>query len=297
MKMHNHDLDLIAALAEGRLDADQARSAEESFAGCDECSTNLMSHRASLAATATAERPGLTMAESSELRRQVGDAVGLSPRIEKAPQRRPWMGLATAAAVVIALIAVAPLVNLLSTDSDDAAASATTIAVTQEVAESPTAADSAEAPLATAAPATEAPFAQAPVGAAEGGAAEFSGRLDRDAALPESLLDFGNVDDLDKFLNEVPQGIENEAVSRALTLLELSYYRQEFAAATDEVAVTCTPDEVLELADTADSVITIGTADFAGTEFLILLVTLTDETRLVLALDAVNCEVLAQVEQ
>ncbi len=295
--MHNHDLDLIAALAEGRLDADQARSAEESFAGCDECSTNLMAHRASLAATATAERPGLTMAESSELRRQVGDAVGLSPRIEKAPQRRPWMGLATAAAVVIALIAVAPLVNLLSTDSDDAAASATTIAVTQEVAESPTAADSAEAPLATAAPATEAPFAQAPVGAAEGGAAEFSGRLDRDAALPESLLDFGNVDDLDKFLNEVPQGIENEAVSRALTLLELSYYRQEFAAATDEVAVTCTPDEVLELADTADSVITIGTADFAGTEFLILLVTLTDETRLVLALDAVNCEVLAQVEQ
>ncbi len=297
--MHNHDLDLIAALAEGRLDADQARSAEESFAGCDECSTNLMAHRASLAATATAERPGLTMAESSELRRQVGDAVGLSPRVEKAPQRRPWMGLATAAAVVVALIAVAPLVNLLSTDSDAAAASATTIAATQEVAESPTAADSAEAPLATAPPATEAPSAQAPAptGAAEGGVAEFSGRLDRDGALPESLLDFGQVDDLDKFLDEVPQGIENEAVSRALTLPELSYYRQEFAAATDEVAVTCTPEEVLELADTADSVITIGTADFAGTEFLILLVTLTDETRLVLALDAVNCEVLAQVEQ
>lgn len=292
--MHNHDLDLIAALAEGRLDADQARSAEESFAGCEECSTNLIAHRASLAATTVAERPGLTMAESAELRRQVGDAVGLAPRVEKAPQRRPWMGLATAAAVVVALVAVAPLVNLLSTDSEDSAAAATTIAATLGSAESSTAADSAEAPLATAPPATEAPATQAP---AQEGAGDFSGLLDRDAALPESRLNFGQVDDLEKFLSEVPQGIENEAASRALTVPELSYYRQQFAAATDEAAVACTPDVVLELAETADSVITIGTANFAGTEFLVLLVTLTDESSVVLALDAVTCEVLAQVER
>lgn len=292
--MHNHDLDLIAALAEGRLDADQARSAEESFAGCEECLTDLTAHRASLAATAAAERPGLTMAESAELRRRVGDGVGLSPRVEKAPQRRPWLGLATAAAVVIALVAVAPLVNLLSTDSDDSAAAATTIAETLVSAESSTEADSAEAPLATAPPATEAPSTQA---AAQESAGDFGGLLDRDAALPESRLDFGQVDDLEKFLDEVPEGIENEAVSRALTLPELRYYSQEFAAATDETAVACTPEAVLELAETADSVITIGTAQFAGTEILVLLVTLTDESSVVMALDAVTCEVLAQVER
>jgi len=290
--MHNHDLDLIAALAEGRLDDEEARLAEESLAGCSECLADLAAQRTSLAATVTAQRPGLSMAESSDLRRQVGAALGLSKQVDTAPQRRPWMGLATAAAVVVALVAVAPLVNLLSTDSDDSSATATTIPDKLQSAEIPAAGSAAT----TASPATEAPTteaaAQAPSVQEDGAGV---GALERDA-LPQSRLNFGEVEELERFLSSVTEGIDDQALTRALTLDEMSYYVEQYTASTEEVSVTCPRDEVVDLDGTTSSVITIGTADFAGTEFLVLLVTLADETQVVLAVDAATCEVLAQVE-
>lgn len=123
--MHSHDFDLIAALAEGSLTAETASASEADVAACVRCSSELEAHRSALAAVAAAPPAALTEAEAAALRASVAEAIGLSlePVPEAASPRRrvPWGAIAVAGASLAAIVAVVPVLNLLSASSDDGA--------------------------------------------------------------------------------------------------------------------------------------------------------------------------------
>jgi hypothetical protein len=298
--MHDHNPDLIGSLAEGSLGEVEAGAAAESIAGCEECLAELAAQRLALAAIAAAPRPGLSMAESADLRRTVADAVGLSPAPQAQRSRRPWLGLATAAAVVVALIAVAPVVNLLSTGSDAGTAAETTIGdATRDL----SLGSSEGAPATTPPPATEAPTAEAPVAGGDITAAAEEGEggaLDsRDGMLPDYFLDFGGVDELDEFLAEVPQGISDRTSSRSLTEDEILYYSNRYSVELSETAsalLGCSTAGALATVAEGEYVITIGTARFGELEFIVALVATADGGEVAVAIDTTTCEVVAQVD-
>jgi hypothetical protein len=120
--MHNHDLDLVASLAEGRLPAGAAATAEKDINECSRCSSELVAHRTALEALAEAPRPTLTEAEAVVLRSSVAEAIGLnlSPPVPGPPKRKvPWGAIALAGASLAAIVAVVPVMGLLSTSADD----------------------------------------------------------------------------------------------------------------------------------------------------------------------------------
>jgi hypothetical protein len=294
--MHKHDPDLNAALAAGDLGDAETRAAEESIAGCDDCLAEVKAQHLALAAIEAAPRPGLSMSESADLRRAVAGAVGLATEPEPQRSRRPWLGLATAAAVVVALIAVAPVVNLLSTGSDAGSASETTVGEFREVSTSLV----AEAPPTSAASAAEAPRTEAPAAAGESTAdledtaAALGGG---DSILPDSYLDFGRVDDLQEFLAEVPLGITDRTTSRSLTNDEILYYSNRFSVEADETAASgCSAAGALAAVAAGDYVITIGTAQFGEIDIVVALVATGGGGEIAVAIDAATCEVLAQVD-
>ena len=113
------DHDLIAALAEGRLDAAEAATAERAIAADPEAAEALTAHRSALAAIRAAEPAVLTETERNDLRASVSEAVGLDRSPQPAVRRRaPWAAISIAAATLAALVAVVPLAGLL-TDSED----------------------------------------------------------------------------------------------------------------------------------------------------------------------------------
>jgi hypothetical protein len=113
------DHDLIAALAEGRLDSAEAATAERAIAADPEAAEVLAAHRRALAAIRAAEPAVLTEMERNDLRASVSEAVGLDRSPQPAVRRRaPWAAISIAAATLTALVAVVPLAGLL-TDSKD----------------------------------------------------------------------------------------------------------------------------------------------------------------------------------
>jgi hypothetical protein len=120
--MHSHDLDLIAALAEGRLEADAAATAEAAVADCLRCAADLAAHRTALEAIATSPPVALTEQEVSTLRTAVAEAIGIAtaPAPTSPPPRRvPWGAIALAGASLAAIVAVVPVLGLLSTTGGD----------------------------------------------------------------------------------------------------------------------------------------------------------------------------------
>lgn len=289
--MHDHDNDLIAALAEGAA-VDEA--AERDIAGCPECTAELATQRAALAAIADAPRPGLSMIESADLRRSVAAAVGVAPAAEEQPARRSWFGLAAAAAVVIALVAAAPLVNVLSTGRGDNAASATTSAPAERSAvDSDTADVEAGAPPETFAATTMPPATEAPAAASESDGTPWEL-----STLPQSRLVFPEVPELDPFLDEVPEGLDRDSFfyadrleTRALTDDEVSYYAQRYGALNDDKAAPCH----LAGFEEPRRVITIGEGEFGNMRFFMFFVTDNNGDEFVVAIDAETCEVLGKV--
>lgn len=129
--MHEHDLDLIMALAEGTLGASDAASAEAEIAACAECSEDLGLQRLALNALRTATPVAMTSMESQRLRRALRRELGLVPVAVPTKPPRRWfsMGaLATAAALLLALVIVGPGLNLLGTGGDDSADDTATFA-------------------------------------------------------------------------------------------------------------------------------------------------------------------------
>ena len=124
--MPRYDPDVIAALAEGRLDPEEAATVEREIAADPVAATQLAELRIALEAAAEAARPELTVSEITDLRAAVADALGITTpeAVAEAPPRRvPWGSLGIAAAALAGLVAVVPVVGLLSTGGADDAAS------------------------------------------------------------------------------------------------------------------------------------------------------------------------------
>ena len=125
--MPRYDPDDIAALAEGRLDPETAAALERDITIDPVAAAELAAQRSALDAVSEATRPELTMSERSDLHSAVADALGITaPEFEETQRSRrvPWGSLGIAAATLVGLVAVVPLVGLLSTDGDDVSASA-----------------------------------------------------------------------------------------------------------------------------------------------------------------------------
>ena len=125
--MPRHDPDVIAALAEGRLDPDEAAALEREISTDPIASAELAAHRIALAAAADAPKPSMSMTERSELRDAVAEALGIGdeePAVDPTTERRvPWASLGIAAATLAGLMAIVPIAGLLSTGGADDAAS------------------------------------------------------------------------------------------------------------------------------------------------------------------------------
>jgi len=129
--MHSHDNDLIAALVEGTLAEELASAAEAELAACRECSAELASQRLALEALNAIGPATMSQAESDHLRAGVAEALGIpvtSPgRAPGRSRRSPWPAIAIAAGLA-GVIAIIPVMGLLTTGADDSD-SAQTMAV------------------------------------------------------------------------------------------------------------------------------------------------------------------------
>lgn len=134
--MHEHDTDLVAALAEGTLDGTEATAAEAAIAACPRCAADLAAQRTAVEATGSLGTARLTDAERTDLRASIASAVGLDlhPAPVESPTKRrrgiPWPSVAVAALSVLAVVAVVPLIGTLTTSGSDDAASSVELALT-----------------------------------------------------------------------------------------------------------------------------------------------------------------------
>ncbi len=106
--MHEHDQDLIMALAEGTLGPESAAAAEAEFGACETCREELSLQRLAMEALGAAPRASLNEFESHRIRRNLMRELGISaePAAAPAPRRR-WMPVAVlggAAAVLLAVV-------------------------------------------------------------------------------------------------------------------------------------------------------------------------------------------------
>jgi hypothetical protein len=105
--MHNHDDELIAALAESALDA-RSVGADAALAGCPECLTELEAQRTALRALREAPPPGLTELERARLHRAVAEELSISPP-HRLPKTISWGAIAVAAAALVGVALAGPL--------------------------------------------------------------------------------------------------------------------------------------------------------------------------------------------
>jgi len=151
--MNDHDRDLIAALADGRLSGTAAEDALARVAADPEMAAAYAEHTTALSFLGGQDAPTMTAAESSALRASLVGHLGLLPSPEPATSRLKqtsrWrqsvFGIMTAAAVVTAIVI---LPGVLSQESADTAPT-----------EAAAAFDEAETSTSTTAAASEAPAA------------------------------------------------------------------------------------------------------------------------------------------
>jgi hypothetical protein len=145
--MPDFDHDLIAALAEGRLDPSEAAAAERVIAADGEATAALAQHRQALAAMRAAPPATLTDGERERVQMAVAEAIGFDRTTASAAsgRRAPWGAITVAAATLAALVAVVPIAGLLTSDQPDSSAVSLGIA---EVDASRTAEDAGAEPMA-----------------------------------------------------------------------------------------------------------------------------------------------------
>ena len=121
MKMHEHDQDIIMALAEGSLDPEAAARAEAAISACDQCQADLELQRLALTALQDAPAVYLTAAESGRLHDQLHRELRIAPAETARARLRPawgrWAALAAGTAAVF-LAAFLVLPSVLGGDDD-----------------------------------------------------------------------------------------------------------------------------------------------------------------------------------
>lgn len=158
MKMHEHDQDIIMALAEGSLDPDTAERAAVAINACEECRADLELQKRAVTALQEAPRVYLTATESARLHDHLRQELGVGPaeptRAKLSPAWSRWAALAAGTAAVL-LAAFLVLPSVLGGGDD----SAETVAFDQAADEA--AGDADMERTATTAAAAEAPTAGA----------------------------------------------------------------------------------------------------------------------------------------
>lgn len=300
--MHDHDYELIGALAAGALPPDEAQSAESEIASCDECRTDLAAQRAALTALAESPRPGLTALESARMRKSVAASVGISEAPTKERRRFvPWAGVATAAAVLVAIVIAAPLVNLLSTGDDDVVnfgAAQTTIAEA-EATEPLADADAQGTDVPTEA-AAEAPLLPATEEAAEDDLAPAAGANEAGGGL--LALGAVTLEDLEALRDTFPEqaGFGDSLELRDVSLDEARFLEFGSVVPTPDggearATGACSPT-ISAAVPGASLIVSTATAEFDGSPVLLIAV-FTSEVGppLILAIDVSECAILATV--
>ncbi len=125
MTSHEHNRDLIMALAAGGLDAAAARDAEAVIATCTNCRHELDLQRTALAAVAAVPPAAMTELEAARFRRDLDTALGHERTViaTPAPARRfNWAPVFSVAAILLALVLIAPALQLVGGGGDDSGA-------------------------------------------------------------------------------------------------------------------------------------------------------------------------------
>ncbi|NOY56730.1 MAG: hypothetical protein GXP34_12180 [Actinobacteria bacterium] len=140
--MHDHDIERVAAVAEGRLAGSDLVAAEAAIASCEHCSRDLEDQRQALTFMRQAVKPAMTEIERASLHRAIRRAT--------TPKPSRWLRLAPAFAAAAALVMVVGVASLLgrggSVTSESAAptiAVSTTAAATKGAEDSITSQESA----------------------------------------------------------------------------------------------------------------------------------------------------------
>ena len=126
-EMHEHNRDLVTALAEGSLEPSAVAAAEAEVASCDECSAELAAQQLAIEFLRATPPAALTELESARLRKSVRDDLGIAPPELAAPavqKDRRWRGLSvglSVAAVLVLFVAVLPALSLFGGGADSAA--------------------------------------------------------------------------------------------------------------------------------------------------------------------------------
>lgn len=152
--MHEHDTDLIMALAERSLGEEDTAVAAAEIGACSQCSEHLALQIVALDAIAAAPESRLNEFESARIRRNIRRELGIGEDAPATTRRRRFLPAAVlggAAAVLLAVVvAGGALQNLGGGDAEsiasaDFAATTSTAAATRDVAEAPLAAESGTA--------------------------------------------------------------------------------------------------------------------------------------------------------
>ncbi len=239
MKMHEHDQEIIMALAEGTLDDAAAAAATAEIAACAECSADLDLQRFALEALDAVPDVYLTATESArlhaDLKRELSVATPQSAQQKRSFAWGRWLPVAGVAAAFLLVIAALP--TLFggfggSDDSGDEVAAAETTAAAADRGETATtaaamemAADSLQDDLADGADgtmnleATEAPTAAAETTTTMVGAATTAApAVDLDLY---DLLDFRGVL-TDELRTEILSELAGEATTKRLSMVEVA---------------------------------------------------------------------------
>ncbi|MDR9450029.1 MAG: hypothetical protein RI637_02320, partial [Acidimicrobiia bacterium] len=104
--MHEHDFELIAAVAEGALSPTEQAAAEATLASCQDCRSDLELQREALAFIRTARPVKMTDLERAMIHRTVLAAVGPTSSTSLSKPSVPWLqrlmpAMAAAAALLV----------------------------------------------------------------------------------------------------------------------------------------------------------------------------------------------------
>lgn len=303
MNMHEHDQDLIMALAEGSLGEDAASAARAEIAGCAECGRDLELQRLALSALGELPAAYLTSVEAARLHDNLKRELALAA--ESASRRRPaiawgrWIPVAAAAALLLAVVVSVP--GLIGGDDDSTETIAlndmsTTVAATEE-AQAPVAAGEAADEMAgrlgadSAAATTTAAAAETATTAAaettqamtETTAASATGDLEYGFLLP-----FGSVEELDR--DELLARIVSEGDELRAASAEVLAANPDLNACLERIS---SPDAMNpELPANGEPILLATVTDDTGSQLLLVAFVPEDVDQTVLAtLSPADCEI------